>query len=250
MWSGVLRAAFLAEEDGAMAFGNCPALKDVKLNNGIKELGPMCLWATGVSDLKLPKGVHVKPEQLRLGQQNPDVLRIPASLKKVGDGCFQETTVKKVIVSSAVKELGDNTFKSCSELSEVVFEPNSHLEKIGRFCFYMCKLEKIVIPKKVKSIEAYAFSTCSELSSLTFETGRRLKHIGSHALEETQLTRANVRYPMTLKDKGTSTSGELVRSVALGCYWHSCLGERYRSEYYNSALPCCVLNDSGSPEDS
>ena len=193
---------FSLKKIGAMAFGNCPALKDVKLNNGIKELGPMCLWATGVSDLKLPKGVHMKPEQLGLDQKNPDVLRIPASLKKVGDGCFQEITVKKVIVSSAVKELGDNTFKSCSELSEVVFEPNSHLEKIGSFCFYMCKLEKIVIPKKVKSIEAYAFSTCSELSSFTFEAGSRLKHIGSHALEETQLTRADVRYPMTLKDKG------------------------------------------------
>ena len=53
---------------GDMAFQECKRLKDVRLNEDIRELGWLCFWGTGVADLKLPPQIEMTPEQLGIGQ--------------------------------------------------------------------------------------------------------------------------------------------------------------------------------------
>lgn len=43
---------------GDVAFGNCPALKDVRLNEGLQELGWLCFWAAGLTELRVPQQVQ------------------------------------------------------------------------------------------------------------------------------------------------------------------------------------------------
>ena len=39
---------------GGLAFGTCRSLKDFRLNDSVRELGWLCLWATAVTNLDVP----------------------------------------------------------------------------------------------------------------------------------------------------------------------------------------------------
>ena len=49
-----------------MAFGECRNLKTFELNEGIQEVGWLCLWRTGVTGMRLPPHIRMTREQLGL----------------------------------------------------------------------------------------------------------------------------------------------------------------------------------------
>ena len=184
---------------GDLAFGHCRALKDFRLNEGIQELGFLCFWATAIEDLKIPKRLRRTSEQLGLDQKSPRVLCLPDGLKAIGDGWFERSEVRKVVVSSSVRTFGKGAFRSCSNLSEVVFAPRSHLESIGEKCFEWSGLERICIPRSVRRIEERAFGNCGDLAQLSFQSLSKLEHIGDKAFGGTKLNPETIRYPPRLR---------------------------------------------------
>ena len=135
-----------------MAFRKCRRLNDVRLNEDIRELGWLCFWETGVTDLKLPPQIKMTPEQLGIGQADQLVLRLPDGLDRVGDGWFAGSDIEKLVIPSCVRALGNSAFANCEQLREVVFEQNSQLEHIGEKCFENCGLKEILIPRSVRNI--------------------------------------------------------------------------------------------------
>ena len=106
---------------GDLAFGNCPALRNFRLNEGIQELGWLCLWGTGVTDVKLPPQIRMTPERLGVGQDTK-TLRLPDGLETVRNNFFERTDIEKLFISSSVRKLGGGAFYNCKQLREVVFE--------------------------------------------------------------------------------------------------------------------------------
>lgn len=49
---------------GHLAFYDCDRLKTVRLNEGIRELGPMCFLGTRVRSLQLPSGLEITQKEL------------------------------------------------------------------------------------------------------------------------------------------------------------------------------------------
>ena len=148
---------------GALAFAECCALKRLELNEDIQELGWLCLWGTGVTELELPQQVQRTREQLGL-DQDPKVLRLPEGLEVVGDGWFSDSDIERLIIPNTVKKLGDSAFSNCVRLREVVFESDSQLETIGSYCFERCGLREFVVPESVKDIGFGIFLGCWHMS--------------------------------------------------------------------------------------
>ena len=186
---------------GAQAFGECRELKTFELNEGIRELGQLCLWDTGVADVRLPPHVNMTREQLGLGQ-DPKVLRLPDGLEVVEDDRFSFSDIRKLIIPSTVKRLGDRAFKGCYRLREVVFEAGSQLETIGRSCFNSCDIERMTIPRSVRDIGNGAFDGCRRLCSLAFEDGSQLERVGRGALLRTPLEDEKGLFPRTARADG------------------------------------------------
>ena len=182
------------KEIGLMAFRECHYLRSFTLNEGIRKLELLCLWGTGITDLRIPPHVRRTPEQLGV-IRDPKVLRLPDGLEVVESEWFSGNEMEKVLIPSTVRELGSCAFCGCKQLREVVFEPGSELETIKRSCFSNCGLEKVVIPRNVKTIEEYAFSGCHSLRSLTFEEGSRLRYVGKDIVHNTQLDEKEVEFP-------------------------------------------------------
>lgn len=183
-----------------MAFAECNKLRRFQLNEGIRELGYLCLWKTGLSRLKLPTQTQATPERLGLGQKYAKVLCLPQGLETVGKEWFRGSDIKKLVVPSSVRELGESAFVLCDRLREVVFEPGSQLERIEDSCFCGCDFRRVIVPRSVRLIGTCAFKDCGKLSSLEFEDDSRLDSVGAYALAGTQLTPTNVRLPSTVKD--------------------------------------------------
>ena len=81
----------------------------------------------------------------------------------------EKLTSASITIKNSVKEIGDNAFKECSNLTHVEFEPGSILEKIGNGVFKETSIATITIPKSVTDIKRDAFASCKKLQSVTFE---------------------------------------------------------------------------------
>ena len=163
---------------GDIAFGKCSSLREVKLNEGIQELGQLCFWGTQITDTKILSRAEQTPQQLEIGQTDLKVLRFQDGIETVKQDMLTDSSVEKVIVPISVTVLGSCAFSACEQLREIVFEPGSRLKTIESNCFMQSGLRRIVIPRSVQTIGDSAFSNCVELQEVTFEPGSCLKSIG------------------------------------------------------------------------
>lgn len=98
----------------------------------------------------------------KTGYPNVKEIIYPNSIEviEVSDNGFwggAKSSVESIVLSENIKEIPDNAFEDCYELSSIII-PNG-VEKIGADAFRKCyKLEKIKIPNSVKYIGEYAFS--------------------------------------------------------------------------------------------
>ena len=72
------------------------SLGTFRQNEGLLELGRLCLLWTAVEGVKLPQRVRMTPEQLGLDQKDPKALRLPAGLEEVGDWWFEDSALERV----------------------------------------------------------------------------------------------------------------------------------------------------------
>ena len=187
-----------------MAFSGCRDLRTFQLNEGIQEVGWLCLQAAGVPELQLPPQAGKTREQLGLDQRDPKVLRLPDGLEIVGNQWFAGSDIERLVVSSGVRELGARAFAKCRRLREVVFESGSRLERIGDHCFHYSGLRSVAIPRSVRVIDRGAFSDCTELSSLSIDDESQLQRVGGGSFFRTQISLEAVKRLETL----TGTSSE------------------------------------------
>ena len=188
---------------GDLVFCKCSALRDIRLNAEIQELGFLCFWGTGVTDLEIPALVRKTPEQLGVGPAGSKVLHLPDAAEMATCGYFRGSDVEKVIVPSGVKVLGEKLLYHCRRLREVVFGPGSHLESIESSFFYGCGFTEIVIPGSVQTIGCSAFQNCRKLRKVIFESGSRLERIGDGCFAGCGLE--EIVLPECVKDIGQHT---------------------------------------------
>lgn len=182
---------------GSFAFGACRALRDVRLG-AVQELGLFCLWNTAVTRLTLPRGTRLTPAQLGVGQSTPGLLRIPDGVEVVARKQFQDVGVRRVVVSSGVRVLGEAAFACCAGLRQVVFEGRPRLERIEAYCFAYSGLEGFAVPRGVRFVGDFAFVDCPRLVRLRFEEGSQLAEVGDAVFAGTPVEES-ASYPNGLK---------------------------------------------------
>jgi len=91
------------------------------------------------------------------------------------------SNIKKIVVSSNVNTIGDYSFISCPELTEVVISSGSYLT-IGQSAFSSCpKLKTVESHGVLRTIETEAFAYCTSLESIGFPGSSYKCEIGEKA---------------------------------------------------------------------
>ncbi|MBQ7365543.1 MAG: leucine-rich repeat domain-containing protein, partial [Clostridia bacterium] len=89
---------------------------------------------------------------------------------EIGREAFSFYKLTSVKIPGSVKKIGDRAFAECSMLNEVILSKG--LTEIGVYAFYRCSaLSEIVVPDSVKTVERNAFSNCTSLAGVTLGKG-------------------------------------------------------------------------------
>ncbi|WP_300255954.1 PL29 family lyase N-terminal domain-containing protein [uncultured Alistipes sp.] len=152
---GAFESYYKDESDRLGVFQQCSALSSIEIPASV-ELIDACAFA-GCTNLSV-----VTFEQ-------------DSKLKEFGDGGIDHsgafadcTSLRSIQIPAYVERIGAGTFYGCSQLSTVIFEPNSNLKIIGGInnngAFTNCTaLTTIKLPQSITSIETEAFKGCQKL---------------------------------------------------------------------------------------
>ena len=106
--------------------------------------------------------------------------------------CTDCTSLKNLILSSNITEIGSMAFKGCTSL-DVDFSGATSLETIGESAFNKTRITNIELSNSVKFIETGAFSECEYLESVTIPSNSNLIYIKQGAFTNMcRLTEVNV----------------------------------------------------------
>lgn len=101
----------------------------------------------------------------------------------IGQNAFGRTGISSVKIPSSVRVIGDQAFYQCTVLKEVDIPEG--VEVIGSNAFIGCPmLDGLVLPDSLKEIGELAFYDCGKLSNITI--GDNLTVIGSNAFSRTK----------------------------------------------------------------
>lgn len=125
------------------------------------------------SDFAITEG-NKKGTAVIVGYNGSSVnIDIPKKVKgkkiiSIGEGAFESTNIKSVIIPETVTEIEEAAFKDCKKLQKITF--NGALEKIGENAFNNCdSLTEFTIPASLKTLGAAPFSDCDNLKNIKVE---------------------------------------------------------------------------------
>ena len=139
------------------AFFNCPALKKLDLTESTCTI-------SGKMFMNCSKLEEIKVSDKNKNYKSIDGVLFDKSGKKL---LFcPEAKKGKYIIPKGVKEIGENAFLGCSNLTDIKIPEG--VVKIGDSAFSGCKgLTVMVLPKSAKKIGEKVFWCCSSLSNVT-----------------------------------------------------------------------------------
>ena len=137
-------------------------------------------------------------------------------VKEISDNSFTGLGITQIHISDGVESIGNNAFKSCAELSSILFDNDSALSNIGSSAFHNCaSIASISIPKSVKTIGNSVFENCTELSSILFDNDSVLTSIGARVFYNCTSIKS-ISIPKSVTYAGSDAFGrcEIIEAVA------------------------------------
>ena len=179
---------------GNQAFQNCASLSKVTLPGNLQSLGYSAFSRTAISSITIPakltntestsafancanlttvkfaSGMTTIPYRILYGCSSVKSITIPDSVREIGDGAFQGTSITKFEGHDKITSIGNQAFQNCASLSKVTLPGN--LQSLGYSAFSRTAISSITIPAKLTNTESTsAFANCANLTTVKFASG-------------------------------------------------------------------------------
>lgn len=138
-------------------------------------------------------------------------IKLPATLKTIGDGAFALTSITGIEIPSSVSEIRSGAFSNCPQLKSIVIPATvvtaGHAlfrdcpaltdatfmpSRLGARTFAGCQaLKNVALGNDVTSIGEGAFADCVSLTTVSY-SGSSLREIGDYAFYHTGLKTLNL----------------------------------------------------------
>ena len=196
---------------GTDAFNTCSSLTrlnfPVNLEIIEKSSFQNCAGLTSIDSVENAKLKTVEASAFEGCLSLYDV-KLPESLTSIGKNAFRNcATLNKIEIPRNVKQLPENLFYGCGNLTTVTFAERATGDEndftaVGKGSFRNCvKLTNVTLPDTTTQIGTEAFYGCSYLKSFRFPAG--LKEIGDSAFADCEIL-TGIDIPGGLESLGSS----------------------------------------------
>jgi len=146
------------------AFEDCKQLKEVILNDGLREIGEEAFHhCESLQSIAIPSTVKEIDVGAFYGCTELRKVVFNEGLQKIGRAAFAFCYSLECTLPSTVTEIDSFAFHDCRSLREIVLK-EGRIDMIGEHAFRNCfSLERITIPSSVVEIEEFAFCGCNLL---------------------------------------------------------------------------------------
>lgn len=209
---------------GEYAFAGCTSITNVQIQNAVSEIRSHafegCTGITNVTmdlfnDAKLDNEVFKDCTSLKTVKFGVSLGK--ATVTEMGAGVFENcVSLEEISIGSGttgIKNIGENTFKNCSNLTAFDFPGTvtsidhnafsgsgiieikipSAVTAIGIGAFENCSnLTKVSIPNNITEINDYAFANDASLTEINI--GSNITRIGKHAFTATGISKVDIPY--------------------------------------------------------
>lgn len=177
------------KEIGDRAFFGCANLEAINIPKDLVRIGENAFYGCdSIKEIMIPSLIHIEKRRVFFGSSVLLSLEIPSSVIKMNNRSFYEVDHYKFIIPQNIISIGDNTFRCCDFLDEIIvpewvksigeyafsgcmnlknIKLSSNLVSIGEGAFLACnQMETIIIPESILQIKDYTFAFCSSLKSI------------------------------------------------------------------------------------
>ena len=160
----------------------------VQIPNTLKYIGNSAFMNTwpGITftntDIVLPEGLKtIGKEAFRSCPITG--ITVPDTVEYVGENAFTGSNIEKAVIEPGVKEIKDEAFYGCSELTKVTI--GDGIEKIGESAFSgNSSLTDVTIGEGLKELQSYSFANCKFLKKIDLPDS--LTSISSNAFQNSE----------------------------------------------------------------
>jgi len=221
---------------GINAFSYIDTLKKVTVTSDINKSWDGWFWegffdASPLTTVVIEEGVTKIPARMFYNRQGIMNINFPSTMKEIARSAFEKTSLKKVLLPSAVENIGEHAFGDIETLTSI--DVGSNLVT-GKNAFYGSKnlvtinlksgarkivdgflantgITEFVVPEGVEEIGKDAFSSNKQLTKITLPS--TLKTIGEGAFSNTSLK--EIVFPASMKTipKGILDSTQVEKIV-------------------------------------
>lgn len=167
------------EKIGGFPFMECPALYEIKVEEGCKNYYSLdgILFSNVDNNLTLVRFPQNKAMMSPLAGKYD----IPEGVKTIGEYAFYKSIgLNHINIPATVTAIETEAFNQCSHLCSVIIPPS--VETIGKEAFHLIEqLESVTIPGSVKSIGEDAFGSCNRLENVYYNTAAPVSYSQSAA---------------------------------------------------------------------
>lgn len=153
--------------------------ENIIVDDSYEAIGHDCFSSYQMSSVKLPHSLKVIGDRAFLGCKNLKKISLPPQVE-LGDKAFSNSGIQSVIYGGfASSEIGNRVFEECAELDYALI-CSENFKVTGRGMFYNCiKLNRVTFHEGLEAIEESAFENCIKLKKIVLP--QSLKYIGQKA---------------------------------------------------------------------
>lgn len=168
------------------AFKKCSKLREVKINEGITQLGFSTFsGCTALDSVSLPSGLKELGYDVFSECTSLRHIKLPKELRTINARAFSGCSgLTSFTIPDGVTSIGDCAFERCNSLESIsVEEGNKYFSSDGTALYnasktelisFPCGITEYRIPHTTSSIKSYAFSCCDSLRNIQFDDNTKL----------------------------------------------------------------------------
>ena len=163
------------------AFKGATTLKSIDLSAAnLTSVGKAIFADCSVLEsIKFPAALTAISDSMFYGCSTLSTIEISENTTTIGESAFRNSGIKEMTLPKSIATMGDNVFRTCTNLEKVVFADEMQLSSLPQYTFDGCeKLESFTLPSSITTIGNNAFSGCSSLKTLELDN---IVTIGSKA---------------------------------------------------------------------